>query len=283
MAGDWIKFDVTTPDKPEVVQMAAALGIDQDAVVGKLLRVWAWADQNTVTCNGECNGVTVTTSFLDRLTFCAGFANAMRSAGWLTGEDGALVFPNFVRHNGKTAKERALSNRRISKHRIGNAVGNGHVTENVTVAPLQKPLPEKRREESKSNTPLPPAAAGGKSRKSERCTYATFVETCRAAGDHPIPVDDPIFTFAADANIPREFIALAWRAFGIKHRQGRKQQAGVIGWRAHFRDAVRGNWAKLWYFPQEGAPAALTTVGIALNREREADAERKAADREHVA
>ena len=154
MAGDWIKFDVTTPDKPEVVQMAAALGIDQDAVVGKLLRVWAWADQNTVTCNGECNGVTVTTSFLDRLTFCAGFANAMRSAGWLTGEDGALVFPNFVRHNGKTAKERALSNRRISKHRIGNAVGNGHVTENVTVAPLQKPLPEKRREEVIH--PLPP-------------------------------------------------------------------------------------------------------------------------------
>ena len=143
--------------------MAAELGIDQDAVVGKLLRVWTWADQNTVTCNGESNGVTVTSSFLDRLTFCQGFANAMREAGWLSGDDGALRFPNFERHNGKTAKERALSNRRVAKSRSGNAIGNGNVTVDVTVTPLQKPLPEKRREEVKAkdkspNGDLSPAA-----------------------------------------------------------------------------------------------------------------------------
>lgn len=81
MAGDWIKFDVTTPDKPEVVRMAAVLGIDQDAVVGKLLRVWVWADQNSIISNGGCNVVTVTAAFLDRLTFCPGFTNAMRQVG----------------------------------------------------------------------------------------------------------------------------------------------------------------------------------------------------------
>ena len=168
MAGDWIKFDVTTPDKPEVVKMAAELGIDQDAVVGKLLRVWAWADQNTVTCNGESNGVTVTSSFLDRLTFCRGFANAMRDAGWLSGEDGALRFPNFARHNGKTAKERAVSNRRVAKYRAGNAVCNGDDGDEVTLAPLQKPLPEKRREEEDQKHSSSAAPTDGGNELAER-------------------------------------------------------------------------------------------------------------------
>jgi hypothetical protein len=51
MAGDWIKFDTSTPDKPEVFEMAAELGIDPDAVVGKLLRVWKWFDQQTTDGN----------------------------------------------------------------------------------------------------------------------------------------------------------------------------------------------------------------------------------------
>lgn len=161
MAGDWIKFDVTTPDKPEVVRMAAALGIDQDAVVGKLLRVWAWADQNTITCNGESNAVTVTSSFLDRLTFCAGFAEAMKSVGWLVGGEGEFTFPNFDRHNGKTAKDRALTNRRVAKNRVGNAKSNAASVTSVTEPSLEKPLPEKRREDKEqeiSATGVPPAA-----------------------------------------------------------------------------------------------------------------------------
>lgn len=138
----------------------------------------------------------------------------------------------------------------------------------------------KGREGKGKNPPNPPDSAGGKPRKSERIGYTAFVQACRDAGDHPIPADDPIFGFAHDARIPREFIALAWRAFAAKHRSGRKQQAGIVGWRAHFRDAVRGNWAKLWYFPKDGDEAALTTVGIALIRERDAEQARKAEQQE---
>ncbi|MHC1668124.1 hypothetical protein ACODUO_03090 [Stenotrophomonas maltophilia] len=153
MAGDWIKFDVTTPDKPEVVKMAAVLGVDQDAVVGKLLRVWVWADQNSITSNGGCNGVTVTSAFLDRLTFCPGFTEAMRSVGWLVGEDGNLSLPNFERHNGKTAKERAVTNRRVAKSRSGKGSSNGDGVTDVTVTPLQEPLPEKRERREEAITP----------------------------------------------------------------------------------------------------------------------------------
>lgn len=154
MAGDWIKMEHTTPDKPEVVRMAAHLGIDQDAVVGKLARVWIWADQNSL----DGNALTVTDAFLDRVTACPGFAGALREVGWLSGRQGLLTIPNFDRHNGQTAKARAVTNRRVSRHRAKSESNAASVT-HVTPMTLQKPLPEKRREEE--NTPLTPKGAGG--------------------------------------------------------------------------------------------------------------------------
>lgn len=146
MAGDWIKVEHTTPDKPEVVKLAGILGIDQDAVVGKLLRLWIWADQQSV----SGNAITVTNSFLDRLVFCPGFAAGLVKVGWLNGREGLLSIPNFDRHNGQTAKNRANTNRRVANSRKAH---NERVTKtcnaNVTLGALQKPLPEKRREENK--------------------------------------------------------------------------------------------------------------------------------------
>jgi len=40
MAGDWIKVEHWTPDKPEIFRLADELEIDPDAVVGKLVRLW---------------------------------------------------------------------------------------------------------------------------------------------------------------------------------------------------------------------------------------------------
>ena len=140
MAGDWITIQHATPDKPEVGIIAETLGIDIDAVVGKLLRVWIWADQQTY----DGNAGSVTRALLDRVTGVAGFANAMIEAGWLIDSEGGLLFPNFDRHNGETSKRRALTNKRVQKHRAErNAKCNASsVTDSVT-----KTLPEKRREE----------------------------------------------------------------------------------------------------------------------------------------
>ncbi|HDV0969774.1 TPA: hypothetical protein RHZ68_000076 [Escherichia coli] len=41
MASSWIKVEVITPDKPEIFQIAEILGIDPDAVLGKLVRIIA--------------------------------------------------------------------------------------------------------------------------------------------------------------------------------------------------------------------------------------------------
>lgn len=135
----WIKIEHTLPDKPEVIRIAAELRIDQDAVTGKLLRLWIWADQNTI----DGGSLTITAAFIDRMTGCKKFAQAMRAAGWLEGEDGAMTFPGFARHNGATAKARAESNRRMTKTRQTRKQGGG----NVAVSAQQKPQPEEEEEE----------------------------------------------------------------------------------------------------------------------------------------
>jgi hypothetical protein len=120
MSGDWIKIEITTPDKPEVVAMATHLRVDQDAVVGKLLRLWGWANLNSE--NGEA--LPITEAFVDRLTNQRRFASALRHVGWLTGTDGALCFVNFDRHNGSSAKARAIANRKKSGQRARNSGTN---------------------------------------------------------------------------------------------------------------------------------------------------------------
>lgn len=144
MASSWIKVEVITPDKPEIFQIAEILNIDPDAVLGKLVRIWAWADQQTI----DGNAGSVTKGVLDRLAFITGFADALIAVGWLAYEDGRLILPNFERHNGESSKKRALTNRRVAEHRKRE-------TQKVTLAALQKELPEEEEEEDiKDKTPL---------------------------------------------------------------------------------------------------------------------------------
>jgi len=148
MAGFWIKFDTSTPDKPEVWAIAEQLSMDPDAVVGKLLRVWAWFDDHTE----KGNAPSVTKALLDRRVGVSGFCSAMVSAGWLVESDGVLTIPNFDRHNGATAKSRGLTAKRVAKHKTGNASGNAK----GNGASVTKALPraeQSRAEVSHTHTP----------------------------------------------------------------------------------------------------------------------------------
>ena len=138
MAYEWIKIEVVTPDKPEIYQLAEILAIDPDAVLGKLIRIWAWADQQTIDGNANSNAVSVTKSAIDRIGFMPGFADALIQVGWLRFDGSILIFPNFDRHNGKSSKKRVLTNRRVTEHREKNNKSNaGGVT-----TTFQKALPE---------------------------------------------------------------------------------------------------------------------------------------------
>jgi len=118
MAGDWIKFELATMDKPEVCQIADLADIDQDAVVGKLMRVWAWFDQQTE----KGNAPSVSKKLLDRSVGVSGFCDHMKAVGWMAETEGVISLPHFERHNGKTGKNRALTAKRVSNHKTkGNA------------------------------------------------------------------------------------------------------------------------------------------------------------------
>ena len=137
MAGDWIKFELTTLDKPEVCQIADLADIDPDAVVGKLMRVWGWFDQQTE--NG--NAPSVSKKLLDRLVGVIGFCEHMKSVAWMIEIDGVISLPHFDRHNGKTAKNRLLTAKRVANHKASNGKSNAA---NVSGA---LPKEEKRRED----------------------------------------------------------------------------------------------------------------------------------------
>lgn len=120
MAGEWIKLEATTLDKPEVLRIARMLKIDRDAALGKLVRLWSWFDANSV--DGVVDGVV--DADVDRMCFCPGFAAACVAVCWLVVDEQAerITLPNFDRHNGETAKQRALKNRRQANWRAGKVV-----------------------------------------------------------------------------------------------------------------------------------------------------------------
>ena len=120
MAGDWIKFELTTLDKPEVCQIADLADIDPDAVVGKLMRVWGWFDQQTESGNAP----SVSKKLLDRLVGVTGFCEHMKSVAWMIESEGVISLPHFDRHNGKTAKNRLLTAKRVANHKAGNGKSN---------------------------------------------------------------------------------------------------------------------------------------------------------------
>lgn len=141
----WIKVENHTPDKPEIGRMADMLKLDPDVVFAKCFKLWAWADELTKT--GFIKGAT--RSEIDRKVNVLGFATSMEEVEWLSVTPTGLTIPKFARHNGQSAKARALTAKRVAKHRKEKCNG-----ESVT----RGALPEERRgEEIKGDkSPLKP-------------------------------------------------------------------------------------------------------------------------------
>jgi hypothetical protein len=68
-----------------------------------------------------------------------------------------------------------------------------------------------------------------------------------------------VFAYAAEAQIPNDFLALHWFEFKDRYADGKKKYAD---WRKVFSNSVRGNWFRLWYAPKDGGQYQLTTDGV---------------------
>lgn len=173
MAGEWLKMECATPDKPEVLALTVKMGWDDpDLTVGKLFRLWRWFDQQTT--DGNARGVTP--ALLDRQVGVTGFIEAVASVGWLHVDDGGVALVKFDRHNGATAKSRAQTAKRVANHK-SNA---GSVSDSGAGA---LPREEKRR----SNTEAKASVARG----SKKCPadFALTDEMKAWAGEHCPNVD----------------------------------------------------------------------------------------------
>lgn len=148
MAGDWLKMRHDLADDPAVIRLAAACSIDEDAVIGKLFRLWSWADRHTI--DGVADGIGL--AWVDRVARCEGFGAALVRVGWLVESDSGLSFPKFDRHCSDTAKQRALGKDRMKRARDADVALPAQQKRNTSVT---KASPEKRREE----VPPPPREA----------------------------------------------------------------------------------------------------------------------------
>ena len=158
MAGDWIPMRIGLADDPDVVDIAARVGLEEDTVVGRLLRFWGWADQHTA--DGNANGVTP--SWLDRKFGTPGLTAALEAVGWLEVTERGVILPEFDRYLGKGGKKRVQTNQRVANLRQkrseryqngdgGNAAG---VTKSVTTE--QKRTEQKKEEPNGSSTSAVP-------------------------------------------------------------------------------------------------------------------------------
>ncbi len=259
--------------------MSQILGIDPDAVVGKLIRFWIWCDAQTI----SGNALSVTESVIDRITYQSGFSAALRDVGWLEVRSGSLQVPHFDRHNGQTAKARALTNRRVSDHR--KACNAPRVTP-VTPPPLQKALPEKRREEidkdslRSSSSPAPPAG------ESEGADGELLLGSPPSAMAEPAPTPppkrpprprDPLFDALAsvDGSDPLEVQGKAARTIGVALAEIRRATPDVTPaeiarraalWSAHFPQAtmtpsaIAKWWARLSHGPLPASTGAYEAL-----------------------
>ena len=133
MAGDWIKMRVSLREDPDVIAISDGLDLGQSEVVGLLHMIWSWADIHTE----EGNAPGVSKAWVDRYVCVSGFANEMEKRNWLGVTEVGIYIPNFDRHNGKSAKKRAQTAKRVAKA----------AAKSTNAASVSKALTEKSRVE----------------------------------------------------------------------------------------------------------------------------------------
>lgn len=100
-------------------------------------------------------------------------------------------------------------------------------------------------------------------KKPSAISLKTWLEKIKVTGEKAIRSDDPIFEYAEKVGITDDMLRLSWFGFKRQNIDGNKRK---VDWRAHFRNAVRGNWLRVWGIDAEGR-AYLTTTGRQLAKE----------------
>lgn len=177
MSCNWIKMRHDLYGDPDTRAVARATGLDRDQVVGKLYRLWSWADQH-----GHNGLVRALVEDVDDEIGHVGFGAALVSVGWLATHEEGIVIPKWDRHFSDSAKVRALGGKRAEKHRnkARNAPSVTEPTDGVTRAAL----PDKNRGD---NPPPPPRDAS----QDEATLRAAWTKAAKAGKVQPYRAKRP--------------------------------------------------------------------------------------------
>lgn len=156
MADDWIKKRKKLIDDPRTVALANRLNATGQHILGCLDLLWSLADSFADPETGLLKGYSA--ALIDQKVRHPGFAEACVAAtrnhpdgAWLILKKTGVIFPEYGSHNGKTAKVRAQTAKRVAKFRAAD------VTQDVT----QPPLPDQTRPEEIRKEQPPPADERG--------------------------------------------------------------------------------------------------------------------------
>ena len=117
MSLPWIKIECGLINKPEVMQLAGLLDIDEHSVVGHLVAFWSWVDANM---SRDCPDTTGTKRGLDRVAGRDGFTDALVQVGWLEFDGNRVTVPHFEYHLSQSAKTRATDARKKARQRAAS-------------------------------------------------------------------------------------------------------------------------------------------------------------------
>jgi hypothetical protein len=227
LAGDWIKLEHATLDKPEVLRTAEMLNIHRREALGLFVEFWIWLDKNL---SGICPDFVrnMSRKSLDEVLHMPGFAACLVSIGWAKFDDEGSVMHiiNAERHNGNTAKTRALDAKRKKEKR----------SESVREMSGSKPDVSGTREEKRREDIDIPQPAKTKSK-----TKGTPLP-------EPFLLSDRVLKWAAAKGqaalleLHLEAFVSTCRAKGYKY----------VDWDEAFMNAIRNNWAKLTPLQADG-------------------------------
>lgn len=116
----WIKIETGTPDKPELRAAARTCRTTPASAFLAFFRLWSYFDEHSE--DGHIAGFAPQDA--DEIARLPGFGNALGSAGWLVFDNHGVTIANWDRHNGKSAKRRAIDTERKRLERARTACGH---------------------------------------------------------------------------------------------------------------------------------------------------------------
>lgn len=106
----WIKIQKSLPKSNKVLRLAEVLRVRRAEALGLALDWFCWLDEQ---CTDGRTGLTP--NLLNALMGHKRFAEGLVAIGWIeVDSDGEVLVVDFDQHNGKTAKARAMTARRVS-------------------------------------------------------------------------------------------------------------------------------------------------------------------------